>query len=160
MTEKLDGVRGYWDGTNLISRYGNKIKCPSWFVKEIPNGITLDGELWLGQGTTFEDLQPILKSKNGDWSQVGYCVFDVPSSLTTYEERMEIMENLKPLLPPHIHIVKNIECKGTHHLYEYLDSILKTHGEGVMIRKPHSYYEKGLTSCLLKVKVAITFLHI
>ena len=37
MSEKLDGVRAYWDGTQFISRLGNVFHAPEWFVAELPD---------------------------------------------------------------------------------------------------------------------------
>ena len=34
MSEKLDGVRAYWDGENLISRNGKVFNVPLFFIKE------------------------------------------------------------------------------------------------------------------------------
>jgi DNA ligase 1 len=36
MSEKLDGVRGYWNGQSMISRYGKEIICPTWFIEQLP----------------------------------------------------------------------------------------------------------------------------
>ncbi|HZN64994.1 MAG TPA: hypothetical protein VFB66_06805, partial [Tepidisphaeraceae bacterium] len=49
MSEKLDGVRAYWDGKQLVSRLGNLFHAPDWFVAELPNDLPLDGELWIGR---------------------------------------------------------------------------------------------------------------
>ena len=100
------------------------------------------------------NLTTILNSKNPDWNQIGYYVFDIPSSLSTYEERMKEMETLQALLPSHIQVVKNLQCTGNDHLNKYLLSIVAAKGEGVMIRKPQTPYIPQLTSSLLKVKVA------
>ena len=54
VSEKLDGVRAYWNGTQLISRQGNVFAAPDWFTADFPK-IPLDGELWMGRGT-FETL--------------------------------------------------------------------------------------------------------
>src|SRR5680860_547118 len=32
VSEKLDGVRAYWDGERLWSRRGNPFQAPDWFV--------------------------------------------------------------------------------------------------------------------------------
>src|SRR5262245_58339892 len=47
MSEKLDGFRAYWDGQKFISRLGNLIHAPDWFMAGLPD-VPLDGELWLG----------------------------------------------------------------------------------------------------------------
>jgi len=48
VSEKLDGMRGYWDGKQLLSRQGNIIHTPSWFTHHWPH-FPMDGELWLGR---------------------------------------------------------------------------------------------------------------
>ena len=45
MTEKYDGMRLYWNGSNFYSRHGNEVAVPSFITKSMPN-IALDGELW------------------------------------------------------------------------------------------------------------------
>src|ERR1700736_978808 len=47
LSEKLDGVRAYWDGKQLLSRLGNLFHAPDWFVEGLPDA-PRDGELWLG----------------------------------------------------------------------------------------------------------------
>src|SRR5688572_1079238 len=42
MSEKLDGVRAYWDGRRFISRLGNPYVAPDWFVAGLP-AVPLDG---------------------------------------------------------------------------------------------------------------------
>ena len=44
MSEKLDGIRAYWNGKNLISRGGKLIYAPKWFTKNYPP-FSIDGEL-------------------------------------------------------------------------------------------------------------------
>jgi DNA ligase 1 len=44
VSEKLDGVRGYWNGQQLSTRNGNILSPPPWFIKNWPN-ISMDGEL-------------------------------------------------------------------------------------------------------------------
>jgi DNA ligase-1 len=47
LSEKLDGVRGYWTGRQFQSRQGNAFHAPDWFTAGLPP-VPLDGELWLG----------------------------------------------------------------------------------------------------------------
>ena len=46
MSEKLDGVRAYWNGEGFLSRQGNRYHAPAWFTAGLPE-LPLDGELWL-----------------------------------------------------------------------------------------------------------------
>ena len=42
MSEKLDGVRVYWDGKQFLSRQGNIFYAPEWFVEGLPeSGLAL-----------------------------------------------------------------------------------------------------------------------
>src|SRR5262249_18432283 len=34
MSEKLDGIRAYWDGEAFVSRLGNKFFAPDWFIED------------------------------------------------------------------------------------------------------------------------------
>ena len=149
----MDGVRGYWNGLILISKNGNEIHCPKWFTEQLPSTTSFDGELWMGRDNTFSDIASILNSKNGDWKQLGYYIFDIPSSIDTYEVRMKEMESLKLVLPAHVHIVENIQCTGNEHLNRHLLSVVTGKGEGLMLRKPQTANQKGYTSSILKVKV-------
>jgi DNA ligase-1 len=45
MTEKYDGMRLYWNGTQFLTRQGNKVNAPDFITKQLPN-VPLDGELW------------------------------------------------------------------------------------------------------------------
>lgn len=147
----MDGVRAFWDGKTLLSRYGNGIHCPSWFTEGLPS-VSLDGELWMGRDT-FEKLLSVLKSNHSNWWDIRYYIFDLPSSTGTFEERMNEMERLKPFLPSHVQIVENRKCTTKKQLEDYLDLIVSQKGEGIMARAPQTLYIVGLNSSLLKVKV-------
>src|SRR6202140_4334899 len=43
LSEKLDGVRAYWDGKQFLSRLGNVYHAPDWFLAGLP-GEPLHGE--------------------------------------------------------------------------------------------------------------------
>jgi hypothetical protein len=49
VSEKYDGVRGFWDGRTLRTRGGERIAAPAWFTAGWP-ATPLDGELWAGRG--------------------------------------------------------------------------------------------------------------
>ena len=50
MSEKLDGVRAYWDGKRLLSKNGRPFHPPRSFTKNFP-AFPVEGELWAGRGT-------------------------------------------------------------------------------------------------------------
>lgn len=49
VSEKIDGVRAFWDGQALRTRHGNPINAPAWFIANFP-AQSLDSELWIGRG--------------------------------------------------------------------------------------------------------------
>ena len=53
-SEKLDGVRAYWDGRNLLSRNGKIIATPGGWSAHFPP-FALDGELYTARGE-FEKI--------------------------------------------------------------------------------------------------------
>ena len=67
MSEKLDGMRAWWTGTEFVSRLGNPINAPPWFTASLPK-VPLDGELWCGRGQ-FSQVVSIVKNtaRQEDW---------------------------------------------------------------------------------------------
>ncbi|MEE9395821.1 MAG: hypothetical protein V3V31_02290, partial [Methylococcales bacterium] len=62
ISEKLDGVRAYWNGRQLLSRQGNPYIAPNWFTTGFPS-YPLDGELWAGR-SNFEKLVSIVRKQH------------------------------------------------------------------------------------------------
>jgi DNA ligase-1 len=153
MSEKLDGVRAYWDGKQFLSRLGNLYHAPDWFVEGLPDE-PLDGELWIGR-KMFQRTVSIVRrqDKNELWREVRYLVFDAPAHGGSFEQRheyfQEILANRKPpFAAAHPHEV----CNGLDHLREELARVEALGGEGLMLRQPRSKYEVGRSATLLKVK--------
>ena len=159
ITEKMDGMRAYWNGHTLLSKYGNKITHPTWFISEFPRDTLLDGELWLGRGK-YELLIGILSSsiENAAWKRISYVVFDSPSFQGPYERRIEQLKYLNFHEP--ITLIGLQQCQGNSHIRQQLEAILGVGGEGLMAHHPKSRYVEGRTTNLLKIKVwQILFLH-
>ena len=78
ISEKLDGVRAYWNGADFVSRQGNIYHAPDWFKVGLPS-FPLDGELWVGRGM-FQECVSIVRrqDKSDHWRKVRYVVFDAP----------------------------------------------------------------------------------
>jgi DNA ligase-1 len=45
MTEKFDGMRLFWDGSQFFTRQGKKVMAPESVISQLPK-VALDGELW------------------------------------------------------------------------------------------------------------------
>jgi DNA ligase 1 len=153
MSEKLDGIRAYWDGEAFVSRLGNKFHAPDWFIADLPAD-TLDGELWVGR-KMFQKTTSIVRSgaQSDAWKQVSYVVFDAPNARGGFEERLAHAQKvLKRAAAPHARWLEHVQCDGLDHLREELQRIESLGGEGLMLRRPKSPYEVGRSSSLLKVK--------
>ncbi len=75
-------------------------------------------------------------------------------SMTSHStERMAYLQRIIPLDHPYIQVVPIVQCTSRNHLQEFYQQLLKDRREGVMLRKPHSLYEKGRSRALLKYKV-------
>jgi DNA ligase-1 len=153
MSEKLDGVRAYWDGKQFLSRLGNVYHAPDWFLEGLPD-VPLDGELWLRR-KGFQRTVSIARrqDKSDHWRELRYVVFDAPGHAAPFEARMEFFQEVitkrkPPFAVAHPHEV----CRGLDHLRKELARVEALGGEGLMMRQPRSKYEVGRSLTLLKVK--------
>ena len=153
MSEKFDGVRGYWTGQALISRAGNIFHAPAWFTTNFPS-MPLDGELWMGR-QQFSELVGIIRHKkpDADWAKVRYLIFDAPEAAGGFEKRLEFARRwFRQHENPYVEVVEQQICKDEAQLRAKLREVEARGGEGVMLRKPGSPYTVGRSYDLLKVK--------
>ncbi|CAN5604585.1 hypothetical protein BH09MYX1_BH09MYX1_24750 [soil metagenome] len=153
MSEKLDGVRAYWDGTQFLSRLGNKFHAPAWFTDGLPNH-PLDGELWGGR-KLFQRTVGIVKRQDPSalWKELSFLVFDAPAHPGPFEDRIaHLAATLGEGKHPYARVHAHEPCRDEAHLRAELARVEALGGEGLMLRQPKSSYEVGRSSTLLKVK--------
>jgi DNA ligase 1 len=154
LSEKLDGVRAYWDGTKLLSRLGNTFVAPDWFLEGLPAGMTLDGELFAGR-KMFQRAVSIVRRQDRShaWKEISFVIFDAPSLDALFEARLdEVAAFIAKRSASHLRAHPHVRCEGIDHLRAELERVEALGGEGLMIRKAGSRYEVGRSSTLLKVK--------
>ncbi len=154
MSEKYDGIRGYWTGKQLVSRVGNVFVMPPWFTENFP-AVPLDGELWIGR-QTFAELSGIVLDQTPDetaWKRVRYMIFDVPQARGSFEDRLDFARQWFNRHPnAYVTIVDHERCKDAEHLQQKLTEIEMQGGEGLILRRPQSPYTVGRSRDILKVK--------
>jgi DNA ligase len=154
VSEKLDGVRAYWDGTQLISRHGNVFNAPEWFTQAFPS-VPLDGELWMKRNA-FEELSAAVrrqKPKVEEWQRIRYMVFDLPRSSGIFDQRLKVLQLLiLEAKSPYLQLVKQFRVTSHQALMEKLEEIVMQGGEGLILHRGDSQYRSGRFDDLLKFK--------
>jgi len=153
MSEKLDGVRAYWDGKHLISRQGNVYASPEWFTQHFPP-FEVDGELWLARGQ-FQETVSIVRQQIPDnrWKQITYNIFEVPNQKGGLLERLSILKAfLKHTPNSFIKIIEQKTIKSNQDIEKELKRILALGGEGLVVRNPDTTYQTGRLASALKIK--------
>lgn len=153
MSEKLDGIRAYWNGKNLISKNANIIHAPLWFTKDFPN-FPLDGELWTKRAD-FENIQSIVldKTPSKNWEQITYNIFEVPNTKGDFLKRLDKIKTWqKRNKNKYIKVIKQIKCKDKDHLNNYLEKLVNLKAEGIILKNPSLEYFTGRSKNILKVK--------
>lgn len=157
VSEKLDGIRGYWDGAKLLSKNGLLISAPSWFTKNFPS-YPLDGELWLGRGKfqqTLSIVSQLTPSPSNDirWQEMRFMIFDLPQHPGAFIERVKQMKRLVAQTnSPYLKMILQQKLQSRQQLQEMLDKVVKNDGEGLMLHLSNGVYTAGRNSNVLKLK--------
>ena len=149
MSEKLDGVRAYWDGKQLLSRGGKIIYAPQWFLKSYPP-FAIDGELW-SKRKDFENISSIVRDKvpSSGWREIKHYIFEVPDTKGNLFERLS---KVKEYESRYIKIIVQIPITHTKEMQKFLATVEKKGGEGIVVRDPDAPYIAKRTVKALKVK--------
>ncbi len=153
MSEKLDGVRGYWDGKKLFSKNGKLLYPPPAFTSSLPP-FPLEGELWGGRGT-FEKTVSIVKKKlpHKGWLDIQFAIFDVPQEPGSFSSRIQIARNWFSSHPSsYAFVIPQKHITEITQINDELQRIEKLGGEGLIVRNPDALYRKGRSNDILKVK--------
>ena len=185
-SEKWDGIRALWDGEKIISRgsgVGNPkvyTYVPDWFIKILPPGIALDGEIWIGRGMfqstgklsnikpgssySLKEIEDIWSGKNGH--PVIFKVFDVPSNAGLFEKRMAYLRNIvldrkkcweqidypnKTVYP--LQFTEQVKIESMEQLVNLYTDLTSNGAEGIMLRAYNSPYEEKRSKYMLKYKI-------
>jgi DNA ligase-1 len=154
VSEKYDGVRGYWDGEKLRTRSGATLHPPAWFTAGWP-ALPLDGELWAGRGA-FDEVSATVRQQPVDdaaWRRVRYMVFDLPAHPGPFTERLAALKKVVDGLDlPWVQWTPQAKVASEADLEARLDRVVRQGGEGLMLHRGASPYRAGRNDDLLKLK--------
>ena len=154
VSEKLDGVRAYWNGSQLFFRSGRVINAPAWFTKDFPRA-ELDGELWMARGK-FEQLSAAVRRQQADdkeWRQIVYCLFELPHAEGDFEQRYLKLKDITA--GANIPWLRTVEQRVFQHraeLQAHFNQTVRNKAEGIVLHLTNSEFETGRSKKLYKFK--------
>lgn len=154
LSEKLDGIRGYWNGQQLLTRQGNIIHSPLWFTQNWPN-TPIDGELWLGRDKFQATLSCVSKENvdNACWQEIRFMIFDLPEQGGTFTMRINAMKTLtQKANSQYLVMIEQFKVANIEQLDQVLNRIVNSHGEGLMLHNGAAFYHVGRTDNIMKLK--------
>ncbi|MEX1165675.1 MAG: DNA ligase [Hydrogenophaga sp.] len=155
VSEKYDGVRGYWDGKRLITRGGLLITAPTWFTQNWPTH-AMDGELWAGLGG-FETSVSTARRQTPDdaaWRAMRFMVFDLPQHPGDFDQRIPaIQAAVRSIGQPWVQAVAQFKVRSHSALQVQLEATVRRGGEGLMLHRGDSLYQGLRSDDLLKFKL-------
>lgn len=154
VSEKLDGVRAFWDGHSLRFRSGLPIAAPGWFTAALPP-TALDGELWLGRGQ-FDRLSGIVRRSepvDADWRDVRYMVCDLPGASDPFAQRAQrILKLVQAAKQPWLQAVDQRQVASAAELKQQLEQLVRDGGEGWVLHRANALWSPGRSDALFKYK--------
>jgi DNA ligase-1 len=154
VSEKYDGVRGFWDGEKLLTRGGERIAAPAWFTAGWP-AVPMDGELWAGRGQFQKAVSTVRQQTPDDaaWRSIRFMVFDLPRNTGVFTDRIPVIEaHIRALNQSWVQAVPQFKVTSHKALQDLLTKTVREGGEGLMLRRTASLYAGGRSDDLLKVK--------
>lgn len=154
VSEKFDGVRGYWDGERLRTRGGEAITPPAWFTAGWPS-VAMDGELWAGRGQFAVAQSTVRSTQAGDvaWRRMRFMVFDLPAHPGTFDQRLPALQKtVASIGQAWVQPVVQQRMASHSALQTLLARTVRGGGEGLMLHRGASFYVAGRSDDLIKVK--------
>lgn len=156
VSEKLDGVRAFWDGQQLRFRSGATIAAPAWFTKRLP-ALPLDGELWLGRGS-FQALSGIVRRAAPDsagWQALRYMLFELPGGEGGFAARAARLRELaRDSGWAQLAAVEQSRLPSAQALQQRLATTVAAGGEGLMLHRADAPYHSGRSPGAVETEAA------
>lgn len=154
VSEKYDGVRGYWDGRALWTRGGEPVAAPRWFTAKLPPQ-PLDGELWAGRGQFSKSVSTVRQQVPDEaaWRGIRFMLFDLPGHGGPFAERATALGNMASTWgQPWLVAVRQQSVPDAVALQALLEKTVREGGEGLMLHRLDALHRPGRSRNLLKLK--------
>ena len=154
ISEKLDGVRAFWDGKNLRFRSGRIIHAPAWFTAPLPS-YALDGELWMGR-QSFDRLSAAVRRRQpleSEWRKITYQLYELPNGEGSFSARISTLESTVAQTGlPWLQVLPQVRVTDQAALRLKLALVVQAGGEGLMLHRTDALWQTGRSEVLLKLK--------
>lgn len=167
-SRKLNGVRCMMkkeeERIKSVSRGGKDYDVPTElirqelepFFEQYPD-LILDGEIYV-HGMYLQIISGIARLKTWDdrCNKLEYWIYDIASDKMTFEERLEILEELQEMFEDaeRIKVLEHVETNSWAEIQALHDKWVLEGFEGLVARKPDKVYEFGKRgSTMIKVKM-------
>lgn len=154
VSEKLDGVRAFWDGKILRFRSGRLIHAPAWFTAQLP-AHALDGELWMGRHS-FDRLSAAVRRQepqDAEWRNITYQLYELPGDEGDFSARIaRLQASVAQAAVPWLQVLPQVRVKDKAALKLKLDQVVREGGEGLMLHRADAVWQTGRLDVLLKLK--------
>ena len=154
VSEKYDGVRGYWDGQRLWTRQGEPIAAPAWFTARWPS-TAMEGELWAGRGQ-FAHAQSTTSRQipvDADWRRMRFMVFDLPGHAGSFDMRLQALQRaVTDIGQAWVQAAPQWKEASEESLQNRLNMLVKDGAEGLILHKASALYRSGRSDDVLKLK--------
>lgn len=154
VSEKLDGVRAFWDGHSMRTRSGAGLEPPPQWLKHLPRQ-ALDGELWMGRGR-FEQVSALTRTHGASvsaWADVRYVVYEAPEAPGTFRERVAWLATLHRRHGGAVwRPAEQRQLLDPRQVQAWHDEVLRLGGEGLMLHLADAPYLTGRRPELLRLK--------
>ena len=154
VSEKYDGVRGFWDGHELRTRGGEHVAAPAWFTAGWPPE-AMDGELWAGRGAFATAVSTVRQQQASDaaWRRMAFMVFDLPAHGGPFDERIPALNRrVAALNQPWVRAVAQSRVASHAALMALMRRTVQAGGEGLVLHRGASWYRGLRSDDLLKLK--------
>ncbi|MBX3587583.1 MAG: DNA ligase [Ramlibacter sp.] len=155
VSEKYDGLRGYWDGRQLWTRGGERVVTPAGFTTGWP-AQAMDGELWAGRGGFARAVSTARRHEPdaAAWREMTFMVFDLPTQAGSFRERAAALQKLLPAggAPGGLAAVAHSTVHDADSLDRLMRRTVREGGEGLMLHRWDALYRAGRSPDLLKYK--------